>query len=94
VSLDHDGTEEDMVVIDSYAKPGDQMRVTLNHATARIVQISVKSYFDKPSDVLTGEVRFSEFGDGTSYPGMTTINAPSMKLSISIANSDYSRPAE
>ena len=91
VHLEHSSTEEDTVILRDYAKPGDEVKITLNHTTGRILGVSVKSWFDKPKDVMTGEVHFSTFGDDISYPAMTTFTAPSKHLLISTVNSDYSK---
>ena len=84
---------EDTVVIDNYAKQGDEVKLTLNHSTMQIERVSMKSYLDKPKDTLTAQVQFSELPDGTRYRSSTTMNAPSKKLSIVTVNSDYSIPA-
>jgi hypothetical protein len=93
----HFGTgdsNEETVVIDNYAKQGDELKIILNHSTMQMERVSVKSYFDKPKDVLTAVMQFSALPDGTRYGSSTTINAPSKELSISTMNSDYSIPAD
>ncbi len=86
-------SNEETVVIDNYAKHGDQVKLTLNHSTMQMERVSVKSYVEKPKDALTAEVQFSALQDGTRYRSSTTINAPSKKLSVEAVNSDYSIPA-
>ena len=93
VNLEHDGTNDDTVVINNYAKKGDQLRLTLNQATMQVERILVKTYFDKPKQVLTAKVQYSTLGDGTRYTAVTTIDAPSKKLSVARVNSDFSKPA-
>lgn len=86
-------SNEETVVIDSYARQGDEVKLTLNRSTMQMERVSVKSYLDKPKDALTAEVRFSALPDGTSYRSSTTLSAPSKGLSILTVNSDYSIPA-
>lgn len=93
-SFEQDGTNGETAVIKDYAKPGDQVRITLSRTTKQIVQVSIQSYFDKRNQVLTANVQFSRLGDGTNHPSYTTINAPSKNMSISIVNSDYSKVTE
>jgi hypothetical protein len=93
VHLESGNAGEDTVLLRGYAKPEDEVKITLNHTTGRILGISVKSWFDKPKDAMTGEVQFSTFGDDISYPAMTTLIAPSKHLSIRMVNSDYSKVA-
>jgi hypothetical protein len=59
----------------------------------QVDRIFVKTYFDTPEDAMTIEVRFSTLADGTSYPALTSIEAPSKKLSITTSESDFVKPA-
>jgi hypothetical protein len=93
VHLEQGNPGEDTVILRGYAKPGDEVKITLSYTTGRILGVSVKSWFDKPKDAMTGEVHFSTFGDDISYPAMTTFTAPSKHLSIRTVNSDYSKVA-
>ena len=86
-------SDEETIVIDNYAKKGDEVKLTLNHSTMQMERVSIKSYLDKPKDALTAEVQFSALPDGTRYRSSTTVNAPSKKLSVETLNSDYSIPA-
>jgi hypothetical protein len=57
----------------------------------QIDRVSVKTYFDKPKDVMTVNVDFSTPPDGTLYPALNSIEAPSKKLSIATVNSNFSK---
>jgi hypothetical protein len=91
VNLARKGTDKDVLVINDYAKQGDELKITLNHSTMQVEQISVKTYFDKPKDVLTATIQYSRLGDGTAYPGVTMVDAPSKQLTIAIVRSDVSK---
>jgi hypothetical protein len=91
VDLEHDGTNGDALILNNYAKPGDELRLALNPTTMRIEQISVMTYFDEPKDAMRVEIHFAILPDGTVYPTLTSIEAPSKKLSIETANSDFSK---
>lgn len=93
VDLEGDGANRSAIIVNDYAKPGDQLRLTLNVSTMRMRRIGVKSYFDQPSDALTADVQFSFLPDGTVYPSITTINTPSKKISMTTVSSDFSKPA-
>lgn len=92
VDFEHNGLAGNAIVIHDYAKPGDEVRLVLNSTTMHLQRIVVKSHFDKPQDVFTANLDFASLQDGTSYPGITTIDAPSMKIAISTVESDFSRP--
>lgn len=94
VALDHNGTSEDALVVDNYAKQGDQFRITVNRSTMQVAAVFLKSWLDKPKHTVTGQVRFDRLPDGTVDPALTTVNAREGKLSITIATSDYSRPVD
>ena len=57
----------------------------------QIVRISVKTYFEDPTDVMTVDIHFSLLADGTLYPALTSVEAPSKKLSIATADSEFSK---
>ncbi len=92
VDFEHNGPGGNAIVIHDYAKPGDELRIVLNVATMHMQRIVVKSYFEKPEDIFTASVDFSSLIDGTTYPSLTIVNAPGKKISISTANTDFSRP--
>ncbi len=92
LTLDHSGTSGDRFVIDNYAKQGDRFTVAINPSTMQLASVSVKSWLDKPKDSVSGEVRFDRLPDGTVYPASTTLNISSGHLTMTIVNSDYSRP--
>ncbi len=91
VDFEHNGPDGNALVLHDYAKPGDELRIVINPATKRMQRIVVKSYFQTPQDVFTASVDFSSLGDGTTYPGLTIVNAPAKKISISTVNSNFSR---
>jgi len=91
VDLEHDGANGDAIILDNYGKPGDQLKLTLDPATMQIVRISVKTYFEDPTDVMTVDIHFSLLADGTLYPALTSVEAPSKKLSIATADSEFSK---
>ena len=94
VDYEHEQGAGFTVIVSDYAKPGDQLRITLNPDSLQIQRIVVQTYFDSPRDTLTADVRFSELADGTVYPSVTTINATGKKLQIATVSSDFSRPAQ
>lgn len=94
IALDRQGARGDTFVISNYAKPGDQFGITVDHSTMQIAAISLKSWLEKPKDSVIGQVRFDRLSDGTIYPALTTLNVSSGKLSMTIGNSDYSRPVD
>jgi hypothetical protein len=100
VFFEHDGTNSDAVILADYAKPGDQLRISLNQTTKQVDRISIKTYLAAPEDGEDGidvdvavDVHCATLPDGTVYPALMSIKAPSKKLSITTANSKFSKVA-
>ena len=97
VFFEHEGTNSDAVVLADYAKPDDQLTISLNQTTKQVDQISIKTYLNAPEDGVdvdvTVNVRFAILPDGTMYPALMSIEVPSNKLSITTANSKFSKVA-
>jgi hypothetical protein len=79
------------VVINDYVKPGDQVALELDPVTMRLRRITVRTYFSSPREVLMASVDFSTLLDGTTYPSLTSIDAPSKRIAITTVNSNFSR---
>lgn len=97
VFFEHDGTHSDAIIFADYAKPGDQLRISLNQTTKQVDRISIKTYLDAPDDGvdvdLAMEVHCAALPDGTVYAALMSIEVPSKKLSITTANSKFSKIA-
>jgi hypothetical protein len=91
VNFDRDGTKSVIIIMHNYAKQGDEVKLTLNSSTMLAESVAVKSYFNKPKELFTAGVQFSTLSDGTVYPAITTMGAPSKKMSIAIVSSDFSK---
>ena len=94
IDLEHEPAGGNALVINDYAKPGDRLSLDLDTATLQLRRITVKSYFSSPTDVFTAKVQFSALEDGTTYPSITTIDAPGKKLSITTVSSSFSKPVQ
>lgn len=94
IALDHNGTSADAFIIDNYAKQGDRFTITINRSTMQLAAVSVKSWLDKPKHSVSGRVCFDRLPDGTVYPASTTVNVSSGHLTMTIVNTDYSRPVD
>ncbi|HUB03336.1 MAG TPA: hypothetical protein VL983_11635 [Terriglobales bacterium] len=92
VELEHDGARGvNSAVIHDYAKPGDQVLLTMDGAMTRLQQITVKTYLSSPADPLSLSVQFSVLPDGTSYPSLTTQDAPAKRLSVTTVSANFTR---
>ena len=90
----NDGTNMHAVILSDYAKSGDEVKFSLDSKMQQIQGTTVKTYFDTQEDPLTISMQFSKLDDGTTYPSITTINAPAKKISITTTSSDFSKPVQ
>jgi hypothetical protein len=74
-----------------YEKPGDNLAITIDQATNRILGINVATYLDDPSQPVTLAVQMGQLADGTTYTATTTLNAPAKNLSVTVANGTYQK---
>jgi len=72
-----------------YEVPGDNLSVTLDPATNRVLGLDVATYLDKPKDAVTLAVTVGTLPDGTEYPNVITLNAPSTELTVTATNSEF-----
>ncbi len=93
VDFEHDGESGNTVIINDYMKSGDQFRISMNMATLQIQRIVIQTYFNTPQDPMSIDVRFSQLADGTVYPNISSINAPSKKVIITKTSTNFSKPA-
>jgi len=72
-----------------YEVPGDNLSVTLDPATNRLLGLDVATYIDNPKDAVTLAVTIGTLPDGTEYPDVISLNAASKELAVTATNSDY-----
>ena len=76
-----------------YRKPGDALVLTFDAAVKALRQIDVTSYLEKPSDLVTLQVKMSTLADA-SYPASVTLAIPASKIEVRITNSNYQKLAQ
>jgi hypothetical protein len=72
-----------------YQMPGDDLAVTLDPATNRLLGLGVATYIDDPKDAVTLDVTIGALPDGTGYAQGITLNAASKDLKVTVTNSGY-----
>jgi hypothetical protein len=79
------------LVFKNYAQSGDQMTLTFNAATKKIVNLSVNTYMDDPKDTVTLTAQFASLPDSTNYVAQSVLNATAKKLVVTTTNSNYQK---
>ena len=73
----------------NYQLPGDNLSMTLDPATNRLLGLGVATYIDDPKDAVTLAVTIGSLPDGTGYAQGITLNAASKNLTVTVMNSGY-----
>lgn len=94
IHLEESSDSQQAIVISSYAKDGDQIRVSLDRTTGQISKISVTTYLSKPSEKVDGTIQFARMSNGIVYPSNTSISAATKSLNVRVVNTNYSTPAQ
>ena len=63
------------LVFKDYPLPGDQMTLTFDSATKKIVSVSVNTYMGEEKDAVTLQTQMASFPDGTNYVQQSVLNA-------------------
>src|SRR5882672_281337 len=90
VSLNPDGGIVNLVFRD-YALPGDQMTLSFDPATKKIVNLNVNTYMGQAKDGVTLQVQMGSLPDGTNYAQQTVLNASAKQLVVTTTSFNYQR---
>jgi hypothetical protein len=82
-----------VLVFHDYFKPGDNLTITFNPGTKRVVSFAVATYLDEPKDVVTLDAHFSSLPDGTNFLEESVLNATAKQIQIKKTNSGYRKLA-
>ena len=77
------------LVFKNYAQPGDQMTITFNPATKKVISLSVQTYMGQAKDAVTLQVQMGSLPDGTNYVQQSVLNATAKQLVVTTTNSNY-----
>jgi hypothetical protein len=77
------------IVFKNYAQPGDQMTITFDPSSKKVISLSVQTYMGQSKDAVTLQVQMSSLPDGTSYVQQSVLNAAAKQLVVTTTNSNY-----
>jgi hypothetical protein len=72
-----------------YQKTGDKLTVEIDLVDNRVLAVTVSTYLDSATDVVTLNARMGQLNDGTSYTSDVTLNAQVKKLTVTVQNTGY-----
>jgi hypothetical protein len=79
------------LVFRDYAQPGDQMTLTFNTATKKVISLSINTYMGETKDAVTLQVQMASLPDGTNYVQQSVFSASAKKLVVTTSNSNYQK---
>ncbi len=77
------------LIFKNYAQPGDQMTITFDPSSKKVIALSVQTYMGQSKDAVTLQVQMGSLPDGTSYTQQTILNAAAKQLVVTTTNSNY-----
>jgi hypothetical protein len=77
------------LTFNGYVKPGDQVSLTFDPSTKRVVSCTVATYLDDPKDAVSVVARFSGLPDGTNFVEESILVAKAKQIQVKTTNSGY-----
>jgi hypothetical protein len=81
------------LVFRDYAQPGDQMTLSFDPNTKKVISVSVNTYMGDAKDAVTLQIQMGGLPDGTSYVQQSVLSASAKQLVVTTSNSNYQRVA-
>ncbi len=79
------------LVFRDYAQPGDQMTLTFDTATKKIISLDINTYMGNAKDAVTLHVQMASLPDGTNYVQQSVLSASAKQLVVTTSNANYQR---
>jgi hypothetical protein len=77
------------LVFKNYAQPGDQMTITFDPTSKKVISVSVQTYMGQSKDAVTLQIQMGSLPDGTNYVQQSVLNAVAKQLIVTTTNSNY-----
>jgi hypothetical protein len=81
------------LIFRDYAQPGDQMTLSFDPNTKKVISVSVNTYMGDAKDAVTLQIQMGGLPDGTSYVQQSVLSASAKQLVVTTSNSNYQRVA-
>jgi len=76
-----------------YNESGDMLSISLDKVSQKIMNLSVSTSVDDPSEKVVFNITYKDLPDGTQYAANTTLDAQAKKVKIVIETSGYKKGA-
>jgi hypothetical protein len=78
------------LIISNYRQPGDKVTITVNSVTKRPQHVTIATWLNTPTAVVTLDVSFNSFANGVFYAYQKVVNVKSQSVTVTITSSDFS----
>ena len=92
-SLGQAGPDMVAFTFPGYAKQGDALKITFDKAMTALRQIDVKTWLDKPEEIVTLHVTMQSMPGGPSFPGTVLLTIAKSQMQVRITRSNYQKLA-
>jgi hypothetical protein len=75
-----------------YHKVGDEIGIEVDLAKNRILRVTVATYLDNITDVVTLNATMGQLSDGTAYPASIMLEARTRSLYVAVRDTGYRGP--
>jgi hypothetical protein len=75
-----------------YHKVGDEVGIEIDLAKNRILRVTVATYLDNITDVVTLNATMGQLSDGTAYPAAIMLEEPTRSLNVAVQDTGYRIP--
>ena len=75
-----------------YHKVGDEVGIEIDLARNRILRVTVATYLDNITDVVTLNATMSQLSDGTAYPSAIMLEERTRALNVAVQDTGYRVP--
>jgi hypothetical protein len=76
-----------------YLQEGDKVSISMDNSEGLLKEIGVATYIEGASDKVGFLINYNSLPDMTSFPGETTLDAPSKKVKVVITNTGHKNAA-
>lgn len=77
------------VDLPDYLQAGDKVSITMDNSQGLLKEIGVTTYLKDKNDKVGVLVKYNSLPDMTSFPGETTLDAPSQKVKVVVTNTGH-----
>jgi hypothetical protein len=92
-SLSQSGADLVAFTFPGYAKQGEALKITFDKAIKSLQLIDVKTWLEKPEELVTLHLAMQSLPGAPSFPGSAILTSASTQMQVRITKSNYQKLA-